>query len=168
MSCFLANADGVCGVQGGGTGSGGLNDFFPVGQQFFTESSGTSHSAPAVSGACALLRQYFINQSVTPSGPAMTKAYLMNSARYMTGSGANDSLWSNNQGMGELDLGMAFDGTPRVLRDELAADKFTATGQTRTFTGTISDSSKPFVSPSVGPTRPAARRRARRSTTISI
>jgi len=144
LSCFLANGDGVCGVQGGGTGSGGVNDFFPVGQQFFTESSGTSHSAPAVSGACALLRQYFINQSVTPPGPAMTKAYLMNSARYMTGSGANDSLWSNNQGMGELDLGMAFDGTPRILRDELAADKFTATGQTRTFTGTISDSSKPF------------------------
>jgi hypothetical protein len=37
--------------------------FFPVGQQFFTESSGTSHSSPAVAGACALLRQYFINQS---------------------------------------------------------------------------------------------------------
>ena len=144
LSCFLANGDGVCGMQGGGTGSGGLNDFFPGGQQFFTESSGTSHSAPAVSGACALLRQYFINQSLRPPGPAMTKAYLMNSARYMTGSGANDSLWSNSQGMGELDLGMAFDGTPRVLRDEFAADKFTETGQTRTFSGTISDSSKPF------------------------
>ena len=33
--------------------------FLAAGQQFFTASSGTSHSAPAVAGACALLRQYF-------------------------------------------------------------------------------------------------------------
>ena len=46
----------------------------------------------------------------------MTKAFLMNSARYMTGPGANDTLCSENQGMGELDLGMAFDGAPRLLR----------------------------------------------------
>ena len=117
---------------------------FPVGQQFFTESSGTSHSSPAVVGACALLRQYFINQALTPPSPAMTKAYLMNSARYVTGVGANDNLFSNNQGMGALDLGTAFDGTSRILRDELAPDKFTASGQTRTFTGVITDPSKPF------------------------
>jgi hypothetical protein len=46
--------------------------------------------------------------------------------------------------MGALDLGTAFDGTVRMLRDELAADKFTASGQTRTFTGSITDPSKPF------------------------
>ena len=74
----------------------------------------------------------------------MTKAYLMNSARYVTGSGANDNLWSVNQGMGELDLATAFDGAVRTLRDELAADKFTGSGQTRTFSGAINDPSKPF------------------------
>ena len=77
----------------------------------------------------------------------MTKAMLMNSARYMTGTGANDTLWSNSQGMGEMNLGDAFNRgavTPTIFRDELAADTFTATGQTRTFAGTISDSSKPF------------------------
>lgn len=74
----------------------------------------------------------------------MTKAYLMNSARYVTGSGANDNLFSNNQGMGALDLGTAFDGASRMLRDELAPDKFTASGQMRTFTGVITDPSKPF------------------------
>ena len=74
----------------------------------------------------------------------MTKAYLMNSARYVTGSGANDNLFSNNQGMGALDLGMAFDGTTRILHDELTADKFTASGQTRTITGVITDTTKPF------------------------
>src|ERR1041385_2141009 len=31
-----------------------------------------------------------------------------------------------------------------MLRDQVPADKFTATGQTRTFLGTIVDSSKPF------------------------
>jgi len=62
----------------------------------------------------------------------------------MTGVGANDSLWSNNQGMGEANLGMAFDGVARVTRDELAVDKFTATGQSHTWTGVISDATKPF------------------------
>ncbi len=139
---FGPDSLGVCGLPGRETI--GASNFFPVGQQFFTESSGTSHSAPAVAGACALLRQYFINQSLTPPSPAMTRAYLMNSARYVTGSGANDNLFSNNQGMGALDLGMAFDGTPRMLRDELDADKFTASGQTRTFTGVVTDPSKPL------------------------
>jgi uncharacterized protein (TIGR03382 family) len=134
LSCF--DASGVCAGPG--------NSFFPVGQQWFTSSSGTSHSTPAIAGGAALVRQYFINQGMAPPSPAMTKAYLMNSARYMTGAGANDNLWSNNQGMGLMDLGMAFDGTPRTLADQNAAHLFTATGQTRTFNGFWGDSTKPF------------------------
>ena len=126
--------------------SGGINGvpFYPSGQQFYTASSGASHSTPAVAGACALLRQYFLNNFTNAPSPAMTKAYLMNSTRYLTGAYANDTLWSASQGMGGLNLGMAFDGTPRILRDEVAADLFTASGQTRTFTGTIADARKPF------------------------
>ena len=120
------------------------DDFFPLNQQFYTVSTGTSHAAPAVAGACALLRQYLINQGRIPPSPALTKAYLLNSARYMTGVGANDTLPSPNQGMGELNLGMAFDGIPRLVRDQLAVDKFTASGQTRQFHGTIGDSTQPF------------------------
>ena len=67
------------------------HQLLPGGQQWYTASSGTSHSTPAVAGGAALLRQYFINQSMSPPSPAMTKAYLMNSARYMTGAGANDT-----------------------------------------------------------------------------
>jgi hypothetical protein len=130
------NGDSVCGGIG--------NIFYPPGQQFYTASSGTSHSAPCVTGGCALVRQYFINNSYFPPSPAMTKAYLMNCARYLTGSGANDTLWSDAQGMGELDLGAAFDGTPRILRDELAGDTFTASGQTRTFTGFVANTNSPF------------------------
>ncbi len=126
---------------------GGVSSiFYPPGQQFYTASSGTSHSTPCVAGGAALTRQWFINHSLTPPSPAMTKAFLMNSARYMNGTGANDSLYSNNQGMGEMNLGEAFNraSTPTLLRDELPADMFTASGQARVFTGNIADSSKPF------------------------
>ena len=135
LSCF--NGEGV---------SGGVSSiYFPsAGQQFYTASSGTSHSTPGIAGACALLRQYFLNASLTAPSPAMTKAFLMNSARYMTGTYANDTLPSQSQGMGHVNLGTAFDGVARVLRDQTGADKFTASGQTRTFSGNVADNTKPF------------------------
>ncbi len=141
ISCFKAT--GVCGLPGGGT-NGNPNNFFPLGQQFYSTSSGTSHSTPGVVGACALLRQYFINATLTPPSPAMTKAFLVNSARYMTGTFAGDNLPSANQGMGAVNLGTAFDGVTRLLRDQLSVDKFTGSGQTRTLSGTVVDSAKPF------------------------
>ena len=134
-SCFTGD-----GVSGGPNG----NLFFPLGQQYFTASSGTSHSTPAVAGGAALLHQYFINQGLPTPSPAMAKAFLVNSARYLTGSGANDSLWSPRQGMGGMDLGRAFDGVPRVLRDQRPEDLFTASGDTRTFTVLIEDSTVPL------------------------
>ncbi len=140
LPCFAGT--GVCGLPGGGT-AGSANNFFPLGQQFFTTSSGTSHSTPAVAGGCALVLQYFINQGWPLPSPAMVKAYLMNSARYMTGTSANDNLWSNHQGFGGMHLGNAFDGTPRVLRDQLTNDTFTASGQSRTFATTISNTGLP-------------------------
>jgi hypothetical protein len=130
------NGTGAC----GGVGS----IFFPPGQEFYTASSGTSHSTPAVAGGAALVRQYFINQSFLPPSPAMTKAFLMNSARYLTGVSAGDDLWSNNQGMGGMDLGFAFDDAGRILRDQLSEDMFTASGQVRTVTGMIVDPGLPF------------------------
>jgi hypothetical protein len=134
--CFLANGWGICGTM--------TSLFFPAGQQLFTVSTGTSHSGPGVAGACALLRQYFINTFGTPPSAAMTKAYLVNSTRYLNGVLANDSLWSDTQGMGAMNLGTALDDTVRVVRDQLTNDLFTASGQTRTFTGTIMNPGKPF------------------------
>jgi uncharacterized repeat protein (TIGR01451 family) len=132
-SCFNAG-----GISGGPNGS----PYFPTTQQWFSASSGTSHSCPAVAGACALLRQDFLNHAMEAPSPAMTKAVLMNSARYMTGTGAGDTLPSNSQGMGLLDLGCAFDGTARILKDQ--TERFTASGQARTVIGTITDATKPF------------------------
>ncbi|MGC3961289.1 MAG: S8 family serine peptidase [Verrucomicrobiota bacterium] len=59
-------ASSLCALSGGGT-AGNTNNFFPLGQQFYTVSSGTSHATPAVAGACALLRQYFLNANL--AGP---------------------------------------------------------------------------------------------------
>jgi uncharacterized repeat protein (TIGR01451 family) len=141
IACFAG--DGVCALPGGGS-VGSTNNFFPLGQQFYTTSSGTSHSTPAVAGGAALLRQWFLNLGRIAPSPAMTKAFLMNAARYLNGVSANDTLPSPSQGMGGMNLGAAFDDTARRLRDQLEVDRFTASGQTRVFTGAVKDSSRPF------------------------
>ncbi|MGH7782930.1 MAG: S8 family serine peptidase, partial [Candidatus Binatia bacterium] len=139
LTCFSSDATGVC---GGAQNS----NFWPLNQQWYTASSGTSHSTPAVAGLAALIRQDFINRTLTPPSPAMTKGIIMNSAAYMNGAGANDSLPSNNQGMGLANMNNYLDifAQPNIIRDQLAADLFTASGQSRVFTGTIVSGAKPF------------------------
>lgn len=141
IACF--DGTGVCALPGGGT-VGSTNNFFPLGQRWYSTSSGTSHSTPAVAGGAALVYQWFINTYASTPSPAMVKAFLMNAARYMTGTAANDTLWSNSQGMGMMNLGTAFDGTPRLVRDQVPTDVFTASGQLRSHTVTIVSNSKPF------------------------
>ncbi len=124
-------------------GSGVCNQYYPAGQTKYAWSSGTSHSCPAAAGAAALVRQWFINEGWTPPSPAMTKAVLMNAAQYLTGVSANDALWSNNQGMGGVQLGRAFANVGRVLRDQVSGDLFTASGQQRIFNTSIADAGVP-------------------------
>lgn len=134
-------------------------------------SSGSSYAAPAVSGAIQLLWWYFQHrltdelgtQLLQPS-PAMAKAYLCNSARYLSitnpATGATDTLPSIAQGMGELDLQRMFDQVPRVIRDEStpraidvalittnpAAQQtyFSQSGQSYEVSGQVFDPTKPF------------------------
>jgi hypothetical protein len=124
----------------------GASNFFPLTtpqQEWYTASTGTSHSTPAVAGGAALLRQQFINRGLAPPSPALTKAMLMNSARHLTGASAGDSLWSNSQGMGLMDLGRLFDGGEQLLRDQLPADRFDASGVRRTYTALVDDANRP-------------------------
>ena len=122
-----------------GTHPGGANE--PA-QTLYTWSSGTSHSCPAVAGAAALLRQWFLNQGRPAPSPAMTKAYLMNSTTWMTGVGVNDTLPSNNQGMGRLNLAQTFDAVQRMLTDQTTI--LDNTGDTFTVSGSIRANTQPF------------------------
>ena len=123
-------------------GSGVCNQYWPTGQTLYAWSSGTSHSTPAISGACALVRQWFANNGLGTPSPALLKAWLCNGTTYMTGVSANDTLWSNNQGVGLVNLGRAFDGVPRVTVDQ--TQLLAATGNTHTVAGTVADTSRPF------------------------
>lgn len=123
------------------TGTSVCDQYFPAGQTLYGWSSGTSHSCPAVAGGSALLYQNFLNNSLTAPSPAMAKAYLMNSAAYMSGTGAGGNLPSNSQGMGRMDLGRAFDGTAKIMNDQTVT--FGATGDTNVTTATVADTAKP-------------------------
>ncbi len=123
-------------------GSSVCNQFWPAGQTLYGWSSGTSHSCPAVAGGAALVYQDFLNKGLAAPSPAMVKAALMNSAAYMSGTGAGGNLPSNSQGMGRMDLGRAFDSSQRILVDQTQV--LGATGNTHTVTGSVVSSSQPF------------------------
>jgi hypothetical protein len=132
----------VPGFDGSGVCGGLGSMYYPSGQTLYTWSSGTSHSTPAVAGAASLVHSYFDAHFGGPPSPAMVKAYLINTTRYLTGEGAGGTLPSNAQGWGETHLGMAFDSTPRIPVDQSTI--FGSTGETHTVVGTVSDLAQPF------------------------
>jgi hypothetical protein len=115
---------------------------YPPLQSLYSWSSGTSHSTPAVAGGAALIYQDFLNKEMGAPSPAMIKAVLMNSASYLTGAGAGDSLPSNSQGMGLMNLGRAFDGVPRLLTDQTRI--LGSSGEAYNVTGSVAMPSQPF------------------------
>lgn len=118
------------------------NQYFPPGQMLYGMSSGTSQATPAIAGAAALVYQSFINSGLPVPSPAMVKAYLMNSASYMTGAGGNDTLPSNSQGMGRMNLIPAFNGQARLFYDQHLA--LSNTGQTFQVSGSVHVGSRPL------------------------
>jgi hypothetical protein len=99
-----------------------------------------------VAGAASLVYEYYgrvLNPGQTPS-PAMLKALLLNTPRYLNGVGSGGNLPSNSQGYGDVNLGMLFDGTARMIYDQRPADIFGATGEIRTFNGVVSNTTLPF------------------------
>ncbi len=123
----------------------GVPVFQPPNQQLYTWSSGTSLAAPHVSGAASLVRKYFLQQNIltgqAPS-PAMTKAFLINAAAYLTGANAGGNLPHDRQGFGLLNLAKAFDNTPRKFIDQ--SQLFTESGQTYELRGSLADRSQPL------------------------
>jgi subtilisin-like proprotein convertase family protein len=138
------NGTGVCGGPANSTRSA-ANSYYPLGgQTLYTWSSGTSHSTPAVAGAASLLYNYYgrvLAPGQIPS-PAMLKALLLNTPRYLDGSGTGGTLPGTSQGWGMVDLGSLFDGTPRMLVDQSV--RLSATGQTHIQGINVLDSGKPL------------------------
>ncbi len=94
--------------------------YYPAGQTLYTWSTGTSHSTPAVAGAAQLASEYYsrvLAPGQTPS-PAMLKALLLNSPRFLTGTAAGGTLPGMAQGWGMLDMGRMFDNSARTLYDQ--------------------------------------------------
>lgn len=148
------NGTGVCGGSGNSTTGPARYYPFPsstnssenISQNLYTWSSGTSHSTPAAAGAASLVYNYYqrvLNPGQIPS-PAMLKGLIINSARYLNGVSTGDTLPSNNQGWGDINMGNLFDTTPSqycVLLDQSVT--FSATGQTYLKDCQVLDTTKP-------------------------
>jgi hypothetical protein len=127
---------------GGYTGSAVCNQYWPSSQSTYTWGSGTSFSAPAVSGVQSLFTNYLSRiHSIPNPSPALLKAYTLHQTRYLGATGGN--LPNGNQGYGTTWLDFAFDGTvARKFVDQ--STTLNATGEYRYYSGTIADTTRPF------------------------
>jgi hypothetical protein len=103
-------------------------------------------SSAYAAGAASLIRKFFtvhnlLGASRAPS-PAMTKAFLVNSASYLSGENAGGNLPSDRQGWGIANLSRAFDGVARKLVDQTTL--FTESGQTYEVEGSIAERAEPL------------------------
>jgi subtilisin-like proprotein convertase family protein len=146
------NGSGIC---------GGATNFYPpsnrdpshkyypnpsqntISQTLYTWSSGTSHSTPAVAGGLSLAYEYY-SRTIRPGfypSPAMAKALILNTPRYLNGLNTGGNLPSNSQGWGDLNMGAIFDGTTRYVSDQIKP--LVATGEQFTRVGTVVSNAKP-------------------------
>ena len=116
----------------------------------YSTCSGTSMSTPMLSGAAALVNQYFGKKfpGEKPS-PAMVKAILINGARDLPGAGtagANDgslTIPNNDEGWGMLNLEATFSPALKAIYLDQKSI-LTTVGQSDTFTVGAADPAKPL------------------------
>ncbi|MEN6519966.1 MAG: S8 family serine peptidase [Armatimonadota bacterium] len=112
--------------------------------------SGTSQAAPAVSGALAVIGQWWrLEHNNSNPSAAMCKAILVNSAKDIAGGpdgrdggSTLGHIPNSDQGWGRLDLEAALDPPDTYYEDQEYL--FTETGQTRSYRVVTSDPSKPL------------------------
>lgn len=133
---------GTASPASGYTGSAVCNAYYPTGQTNYTWGSGTSFSAPAISGVASLEWNYLARvHGLTSPSPALLKAYTLHQTRYLSATGGN--LPNGNQGFGFPWLDLAFDPSiTRKLADQNSV--FNATGEHRVFSGTVASSARPI------------------------
>jgi hypothetical protein len=133
------------------TGTSTCDSARPVGNATYNASSGTSHSAPAVSGVASLAYWWiengrgalsFANGSPSAPSPALMKAWMMAHPTYLTGVSANDTLPSNVQGYGMPNLESMFGETPTYVVNQ--THTFAASGDVYEWTGAVADVNKPL------------------------
>jgi subtilisin-like proprotein convertase family protein len=126
-------------------GSGTCNPFFAG---LYSLVSGTSQAAPQVTGAAALVRDWYQDSEGAEASPALTKALLINTASDLAGgqNGKGDVIAGGpnaDQGWGRVNLGATFDSTPRELYDQRPVDVLTGPGQTVVNTFEVQDPTQP-------------------------
>jgi len=135
---------GAASYDPGYDGSGVCLQYCPAGQTKYAESSGTSHSTPAISGCVSLIYNFLGRvYSISNPSPALLKAYVAHTGRHLTGVYANDNLPSNSQGFGLVNLGFAFSqAAPRMFVNQTVV--LANSGDTYQISGSISNTSEPF------------------------
>lgn len=124
-----------------------------VGKHAYTYMSGTSMAAPHVSGACALIIQWWRLQAGNLPTPALVKALLVNSAEDCRGGpdgngGTVKPIPNSVQGWGRMSLGNLFRNPalaskiPRLVFDGQTV--FTANGQERVYRVMVAEPAQPL------------------------
>jgi hypothetical protein len=114
----------------------GCQKYFPVPNiNYYTFGTGTSFSAPVVTGVAALCRKWFLDRGTNPS-PSLLKAALIATADDIGGVLTNDHRPSPGSGWGRVNLNRLTDSASRFyVTDNLGLA--VTTGQQRSWTRTI-------------------------------
>jgi len=137
-----------------GVGGSTCDDERPVGNATYAASSGTSHSAPAVSGVASLTYWWLRNNpqsnllfdgggtTLTAPSPAGLKAYLLAHPTPLNGVSNSGNLPTQTQGYGMPNMDLLFDSTPKFMVDQTVTFDNSG-GANYQWIGAIADEAKP-------------------------